>query len=440
MDSSEFKRTYSAPTDDDTIAVMDVDETNLDESSSDGKLLVPAAVSSYAIKWTDLVIGAKLGSGAFGDVKKAVYRDTPVAVKMLHSSEAASAFFQEAALLCQLRHPNIVSCLGVCIEEPYLAIVMELMPSNLNKLIQQGPLPIQQLTTLAIGIGRGLAFLHQRSPKVIHRDIKPENILIDAGGNPKLADFGVSKEALISMTQTKIGTPSYAAPELLQSEPYGTKIDIYSLSMVLYSMATGVAPFASVDPKDKGVKMLTPLQIMMKVAIHKERPVIPNYVHPTLATIIRSCWEHNPKSRPTASQLLEKLLNLQMELDTPSAFAPSSAASLEATVPLTSSLDVPSLATASTKLLVADANEAESSSLTSSSSKTRKATKSIAKSSGATSALKGLNMSGDTHSENSETAALDSSLTSGSSQTRKRARMGVSADEFSEPTRKKVLR
>lgn len=290
--------------------------------------------SDVIIKWSHLKMGAKLGSGAFGDVKAAEFRGTPVAVKLLHSSDTAQAFFQEASLLCSLRHPNIVSCLGVCVTEPNLAIVMELMSGNLTQIVRNGPVPLPQFLSLAIPITRGILFLHHRTPKVIHRDIKPENILIDASGIPKLGDFGVSKESLETMTQTKIGTPIYAAPELLNAEAYGTAIDIYSLAMVFYAMATGVTPFSDLGT---GAKKLNPMQIMMKVAVNRERPIIPASVPPKLAAIIRDCWEHLPKKRLTAEQLLGRLLELKEPESAGTILAKTSdlsSAASDATVPI----------------------------------------------------------------------------------------------------------
>jgi serine/threonine protein kinase len=258
--------------------------------------------------------------------------------------DATTEFFQEAGLLCSLRHPNIVSCLGVCAQEPNLAIVMELMSGNLTQLIQSGPIPLKVYLPLAIGIARGIAFLHQRSPKVIHRDLKPENILLDANGVPKLGDFGVSKESLITMTQTKIGTPSFAAPELLNSEAYGTAADIYSMSMVMYCMATGVSPFGNLG-KEGPAKPFTPLQIMMKVAIQRERPIIPASVNPVLSQLIKDCWDHFPKKRPTATELLSRLVQLEESLNSGpySSFADSSSSSTssiasDATIPLTATV------------------------------------------------------------------------------------------------------
>lgn len=292
---------------------------------------------NVVIKWSQIKVESKLGNGAFGEVKKANYRGTPVAVKMLHNSDAAQSFFQEASLLCSLRHPNIVACLGVCVVEPNLAIVMELMASNLTQMLRNGALPTAKIVELAIGITRGILFLHNRDPKVIHRDIKPENILIDSGGTPKLADFGVSKESLETMTQTKIGTPIYAAPELLNGDAYGTAIDIYSLSMVFYAMATGVTPFSDLK---NGSRPHTPAQIMMKAAVKRERPIIPASVHPTLAAIIRDCWDHFPKKRPTAEQLLDRLISFNSELNAATKSSTptfkTELVSLEPTVPMLS--------------------------------------------------------------------------------------------------------
>jgi serine/threonine protein kinase len=348
--SVEILRTYSDPTDitmnTESYASIksnsdnsDMDISSKEEEEPKSSVTVPSSVSNFVIPWPHLKIGTKLGSGAFGDVKRGQWRDTPVAVKLLHSTDAATAFFQEASLLCSLRHPNVVACLGVCVEEPNLAIVMELMSGNLTQLITAGPIPLKSMVSLTIGIARGIAFLHQRSPKVIHRDIKPENILIDAGGAPKLGDFGVSKESLLTMTQTKIGTPSYAAPELLNSEAYGTAVDIYSMAMVMYSMATSVSPFGVLG---NGAKPFTPLQVMMKVAIHRERPVIPASVHPTLAAIIRECWDHFPKKRPTASQLLQRLVDLEESLLNGSAQSSLATVVDSSTIPLTATVMIPS--------------------------------------------------------------------------------------------------
>lgn len=125
--------------------------------------------------------------------------------------------------LSKIRHPYIVQCLGACITPPNCCIVMELLPSNLSKLIKDSEKDIDFTIfhKIILGVASGLAFLHQSNPPIIHRDMKPGNILValctkffthnqlDSSNNPRIADFGVSREKSTTMTMTRIGTVRY---------------------------------------------------------------------------------------------------------------------------------------------------------------------------------------------------------------------------------------
>jgi len=97
---------------------------------------------------------------------------------------------------------------------------------------------------------------------------------------------------------TRIGTPLYCAPEVLNNEHYSTKVDIYSYAMLTYAMVSGQAPWKEQN--------LGPVQIMMKVA-RKERPEIPKNTHPQITGLITKCWGHNPDERPDATQIIQIL-------------------------------------------------------------------------------------------------------------------------------------
>ena len=91
----------------------------------------------------------------------------------------------------------------------------------------------------------GLAYIHH-AKKVVHRDIKLENILLDATGNVKICDFGVSRQLNTGRERMKeqCGTPAYIAPEILMDEGYhGFKVDMWSAGVCLYAMLIGSVPF-----------------------------------------------------------------------------------------------------------------------------------------------------------------------------------------------------
>ncbi|VDN33394.1 unnamed protein product [Gongylonema pulchrum] len=86
-----------------------------------------------------------------------------------------------------------------------------------------------------------LAYCHQK--KVIHRDMKPENVLISANGDLKIADFGWSVHEPSSKRSTVCGTPDYLPPEMISDREHDSKVDNWSLGVMLYEFLVGKPTF-----------------------------------------------------------------------------------------------------------------------------------------------------------------------------------------------------
>ncbi|XP_077218939.1 rust resistance kinase Lr10-like [Tasmannia lanceolata] len=197
----------------------------------------------------------KLGQGGYGDIFKGKLPDgRTVAVKVLNEPKGGGEdFINEVASIGRTYHVNIVSLLGFCFEGPKRALIYEFMPNgSLDKFIfaEKGrtlqPLGWEKLYQIALGIARGLDYLHRGcSAHILHLDIKPHNILLDQDFSPKISDFGLAKlcptkEILISMPDAR-GTAGYMAPEVYCRDVgrVSYKSDVYSYGMMVLEMVGG---------------------------------------------------------------------------------------------------------------------------------------------------------------------------------------------------------
>lgn len=139
----------------------------------------------------------KIGEGGYGSVYKGFLRNTTVAVKVLNyeSMQGQSEFHQEVKILSMVRHPNLITLIGVCSEK--FAPIYEFLPNGslddrLDCKDDTLPLTWQTRTRIGTEICSALMFLHSSKPHpIVHGDLKPENILLDANLISKLGDFGI---------------------------------------------------------------------------------------------------------------------------------------------------------------------------------------------------------------------------------------------------------
>ena len=152
-------------------------------------------------------------------------------------------FRQEAALMMDLNHDNIVRVYDHFKEGSKHYIVMEFVEGcSLDTILKKGgPLPPGAARYVLESCCRALAYIHSRN--IIHRDIKPSNIFISATGDVKLGDFGIAQLESANESSGEfvpIGTPSYMAPEqFLPHAKISSRTDIYALGVTLYEILTG---------------------------------------------------------------------------------------------------------------------------------------------------------------------------------------------------------
>ncbi len=202
-------------------------------------------------------IEAILGRGGMSSVYRAhdPNLNRKVAVKIIHqhltdNAEFIQHFEQEAALIGQLRHPNIIQVHDFNHDAQTYYMVMEYIPGEtlshrLEALKNAGMrLPLTDTVRIMSKVSSAVDYAHQR--RMIHRDLKPANVMLDLLGEPYLMDFGIARmigarSPLASATP--MGTAAYMAPEQIRGEEADHRSDIYSLGIMLYEMLSGDPPF-----------------------------------------------------------------------------------------------------------------------------------------------------------------------------------------------------
>jgi len=218
--------------------------------------LIGTTIGNYEIQ-------ALIGRGGMATVYRGIDHNLGRAVAIKILSEEARAhpgfverFRQEARLIANLRHPNIVQIydFGVHNGTPYM--VQELLPGptleqRIVDAVRSGqPLPPDDVVAITRQLAAALDAAHAAG--VIHRDVKPANAMWNALGALVLTDFGIARSTLAPSQQTQVGmvvgTPGYLSPEQAQGLPVTPASDLYSLGVVVFEMLAGRLPFDGDTP------------------------------------------------------------------------------------------------------------------------------------------------------------------------------------------------
>ncbi|XP_066900080.1 serine/threonine-protein kinase Nek4 isoform X11 [Kogia breviceps] len=247
-----------------------------------------------------------VGRGSYGEVTLVRHRrdGRQYVIKKLNLQNASSrelrAAEQEAQLLSQLKHPNIVTY-----KESWeggdglLYIVMGFCEGGdlYRKLKEQKGrlLSESQVVEWFVQIAMALQYLHEKH--ILHRDLKTQNVFLTRTNIIKVGDLGIARvlENHCDMASTLIGTPYYMSPELFSNKPYNYKSDVWALGCCVYEMATLKHAFNAKD-----------MNSLVYRIIEGKLPPMPKDYSPELAEIIRTMLSKRPEERPSVRSILRQ--------------------------------------------------------------------------------------------------------------------------------------
>ncbi|XP_049724357.1 tyrosine-protein kinase ABL2 isoform X4 [Elephas maximus indicus] len=261
-------------------------------------------VSPIHDKWemerTDITMKHKLGGGQYGEVYVGIWKkySLTVAVKTLkEDTMEVEEFLKEAAVMKEIKHPNLVQLLGVCTLEPPFYIVTEYMPyGNLLDYLREcsrEEVTAVVLLYMATQISSAMEYLEKKN--FIHRDLAARNCLVGENHVVKVADFGLSRLMTGDTYTAHAGAKfpiKWTAPESLAYNTFSIKSDVWAFGVLLWEIATyGMSPYPGID--------LSQVYDLLEKGYRMEQP---EGCPPKVYELMRACWKWSPADRPSFAE------------------------------------------------------------------------------------------------------------------------------------------
>ncbi|XP_068092283.1 serine/threonine-protein kinase Nek10 isoform X2 [Hyperolius riggenbachi] len=265
-----------------------------------------------------------LGSGAFGSVYKVRKRSGQnlLALKEINlhnpafgkdkrdrESSAENIVSELTIIREQLCHPNIVRYYRTFLENDKLYIVMELIEgASLGEHFKSLKEKKQQFTEerlwhIFIQLCLALRYLHKEK-LIVHRDLSPNNIMLGERDKVTVTDFGLAKQKQENSKLTSIvGTILYSCPEVVKSEPYGEKADVWAVGCILYQMAMLNPPFHSTNMLSLATKIVEAMYVPVPEDMYSEK----------VSNIIKSCLTSDADRRPDIVEVCALISDVMMK-------------------------------------------------------------------------------------------------------------------------------
>ncbi|XP_017658572.1 tyrosine-protein kinase Fes/Fps isoform X2 [Nannospalax galili] len=265
----------------------------------------------WVLNHEDLVLGEQIGRGNFGEVFSGRLRadNTPVAVKSCRETlppDLKAKFLQEARILKQYSHPNIVRLIGVCTQKQPIYIVMELVQGGdfLTFLRTEGArLRVKTLLQMVGDAASGMEYLESKC--CIHRDLAARNCLVTEKNVLKISDFGMSREEADGVYAASGGLRQvpvkWTAPEALNYGRYSSESDVWSFGILLWeTFSLGASPYPSLSN-----------QQTREFVEKGGRLPCPDLCPDAVFRLMEQCWAYEPGQRPSFSTICQELQSIR---------------------------------------------------------------------------------------------------------------------------------